>query len=148
MAKQRRAFIAGPLFSEFQRQALEEIDVLLRDLGVNTFLPHRDAGLVGWDETRPLPPERQLQIFREDVEALRSCDFVVAWLDGSPDQDAGTCVELGIAFERGMPVFGLRTDPRPFLNPMVSGVCGGPEQICKSLDGLRTRVMAYLAMAL
>ena len=52
------------------------------------------------------------EIYRACIEALAASDAVVAVLDGA-DPDSGTCVEIGEAAARGIPVIGLRTDFRP-----------------------------------
>jgi len=40
-----KIYIAGPLCDEKNRDFLEQIDKICKDLGFETFLPHRDAGL-------------------------------------------------------------------------------------------------------
>lgn len=130
-----RAFIAGPLFSEAERRMLETIAAEVAALGFDVFLPHRDAGLVDWAADAPPTVEALVAVYRADREALLASGVVVAWVDGA-DVDSGTCIELGIAHARGIPVFALRTDPRPFINAMIVGVCGEGRTLFRSLDAL------------
>ena len=47
-------YIAGPLFDDHERQYLEEIALVLENNEFETFLPHRDAGLVEGEFTDKL----------------------------------------------------------------------------------------------
>ena len=59
-------YIAGPLFDDHERQYLEEIALVLENNEFETFLPHRDAGLVEGEFTNKLRED----IFTTDIEAL------------------------------------------------------------------------------
>ena len=65
-------------------------------------------------------------IFNACVDGLRSADAVIAVLDG-PDVDSGTALEMGIAYERGIPIVGVRTDFRESqdrgVNLVVAAAC-------------------------
>ena len=41
----KKIYVAGPLCEEEGRKFLEKIERLCKELGFETFLPHRDAGL-------------------------------------------------------------------------------------------------------
>ena len=60
------------------------------------------------------------------LNLLNKADFVIAFLEGS-DADSGTCVEIGYAAAKGIPVIGVRTDFRASqdrgVNLMVSQSC-------------------------
>ena len=47
----KKAYIAGPLFDDHEREYLVKIAEIVESFGFNTFLPHRDAGLVTGDFT-------------------------------------------------------------------------------------------------
>lgn len=125
-----RFYIAGPLFSLQEREALERIDAALKAAGHATFLPHRDGG----DDSATRGPEdddsaeeRRRRIFDADMKGLRDADAVVAMLDG-PDVDAGSAFELGYAYAERKPIFGLRTDfrtlgPEGAVSLMLLGAC-------------------------
>lgn len=124
-----RLYIAGPLFNTHERAYLEQIAQALEAAGYGTFLPHRDAGLL--DGTGTLDRQR---LFRADITALESCDACVALLTGA-DHDSGTCGELGYAFARGKPCFGI-TDDRRWLNNLIWGLCGEGQHIARSINEL------------
>jgi len=96
-------YIAGKLQTESERKKLEEIDLLCKSLGLETFLPHRDVGLAeNIDDVE--------KIFRGDIlEGFKECKLVIALLDGL-HIGAGTAWELGYAYARGIPIIGLKTD--------------------------------------
>lgn len=138
-------YLAGPLFSEAERNFLEGVAVRLAEfLGIDVlddiFVPHRDAGELG-DHSRP-------EIFRGDIEALDGAKVVVAWLDGS-DVDSGTATEVGYAYAKGTPVVGLVTDFRTSLstpeedwtiNNMIWGMCDSGETLCLTVDAVARMV--------
>ena len=99
-----RIYLAGPLFTEAERAFNGTLATRLEAEGHTVYLPQRDA-----PEAAGL--ERRRQIFRANVSELASADVVVAVCDG-PQVDDGTAWELGYAASRGIPVYGLRTDPR------------------------------------
>jgi nucleoside 2-deoxyribosyltransferase len=98
-----KAYIAGKLQTESERESLEKIDELCRSLGLKTFLPHRDVGLmkdVGDVE----------KIFNGDIiNGFKGCNLVIALLDGL-HVGAGTSWELGYAYAKGIPAIGIKTD--------------------------------------
>jgi nucleoside 2-deoxyribosyltransferase len=124
-----KVYIAGPLFNTHERWYLERIAEALESAGYETFLPHRDAGLIDLQS-----PASQAKVFRDDIAALDDCDLCVALLTG-PDQDSGTSAELGYMFAQGKPCFGISDDFR-YLNNMLWGICGEGWRIAKEIEGL------------
>ena len=122
-------YVAGPIFNTHERWYLEQIAARLEQAGYETFLPHRDVGVIG-----EFTPAERARIFQADLSALDACAFCVALLTGA-DHDSGTCVELGYLFARGKPCFGL-TDDRRWMNNMIWGVCDGGKRIVARLDDL------------
>ncbi len=55
--------------------------------------------------------EANLTIFKRNIDAIDACDFLVVILDG-PDVDSGTAWEVGYAFSKSKPIYGIRTDFR------------------------------------
>jgi nucleoside 2-deoxyribosyltransferase len=131
-------YLAGPLFNTHERWYLEQIAALLEGAGYQTYLPHRDAGVL--DKSQPGERER---VFLADLDALNACDFCVALLTGA-DHDSGTSLELGYLFARGKPLFGITDDVRT-LNNMIWGVCGYGENIVAHLDDLLPMIRRELA---
>ncbi len=129
MKESKLVYIAGPLFSQPDRDFLEIIvDTLSTESGLDPikhfFLPHRDGGELGKG------PKRK-DIFNLDISQLDQADIVVAFLDGQ-DVDSGTCIELGYSYANSKKIFGILTDFRAYCtqdkephnpNLMVWGVC-------------------------
>ena len=96
----KKVYIAGPLFDDHERSYLEEIAEILENYSYETFLPHRDAGLVTGEFTF----EKKSKVFDVDMEYLAPADLVVALLTGR-DVDSGTAAEIGYCL--------LYTSPSP-----------------------------------
>lgn len=122
-------YVAGPLFNTHERGYLEQIAHVLEEAGFQTYLPHRDAGVL--ELLRPGDRER---VFQADLDALNACDFCVALLTGA-DQDSGTSMELGYLYALGKPCFGITDDVRG-LNNMIWGVCNQGQYIVPRIDDL------------
>jgi len=111
-------YLAGPLFTPYQRSFLDELASSLRASGLEVFVPHENL-LEG-----PLAPG---QVFDIDAEGLRSAEVVLAVLDGA-EVDDGTACEIGIFSEllrtgsRRGGIVGLVTDIR-----VLRGAQGGPQ---------------------
>ena len=131
------AYIAGPLFDEGERWFIEKVETLVADLGITTFLPHRDN-----------PPKDQhniAEIFANDRRGIDECDVVVANLNGITTDD-GTAWELGYAFAHGKYIIGLHTDWRArfeheTVNLML--LCS-MNHLSRSTDELRTHLQDWL----
>ena len=95
------AYIAGPLFNEKEREFLEDINGICRAIGMSTYLPSQDEGLLSKDNDD--------EVFQMDIKALNKADIVVASLNGTY-VDSGTAFELGYGFAKGKKLFGLHTD--------------------------------------
>jgi nucleoside 2-deoxyribosyltransferase len=103
-----RVYVAGPLFSEAERSWLDALALRLREEGFDCFVPHEH-----FDEA---PEPTSEAIYRIDANGLRSCDALVAWLDG-PMVDDGTACEIGMFAERcaagsARGIVGIATDLR------------------------------------
>jgi nucleoside 2-deoxyribosyltransferase len=154
-------YIAGPLFSQSEREYLESlVDFLtnglnkgLTDFHVDKeqdfFLPHRDIGDAG------VVTGGNEEVFANDLRYLDNANILIAWLDGA-DVDSGTAFELGYAFAKGKQIFGLLTDRRRWrgtkiigLNNMVWGICKGEKRIYKINDAQeKKRLLRDLSKAL
>ncbi len=96
-----RVYIAGPLFTPEQRGLLERIDRVCEELGLSTFIPHRDIGVYGQGDSR--------KFFEGDMQPLCQCSMVIAVLDWR-GIGSGTAWEIGYAYAKGVPVIGLVDD--------------------------------------
>ena len=129
-------YIAGPLFTQGERDLLEQIDGLCRKHGFQTYLPHRDAGVFVRGET----PSRFF--FDKDVVELEKADLVIAVLNGI-EVDSGTAWEMGYAYARAKRLIGYvsdsrRYDPAQQLNPMVINSLGWLAQSLEELEAMLT----------
>ncbi len=146
----RFVYVAGPLFSQAEREFLEKmVDALARASNLDPvhhfFLPHRDGMELGKGPTRR-------QIFDLDIRTLRETDIVVALLDGQ-DVDSGTCIELGYGYALRKKIFGVITDFRSYCtndhepqrpNLMVWGVCEEGRTLFHSLPELCAAFGGYV----
>lgn len=112
-------FIAGPIFSEGEREYNLKINMICQSLGFRTFMAQRDVGLVANTTLETA--------FAIDVENLQKADIIVANLDGI-DVDSGTAWEIGYAFQIKKPIIGIRSDARMYrkflpVNLMIYQSC-------------------------
>jgi nucleoside 2-deoxyribosyltransferase len=143
-------YVAGPLFSQAEREYLEKMVNLLAkythlDPTTNFFLPHRDGGELGKGPTRQY-------IFNLDMQKIASADVIIALLDGQ-DSDSGTCIELGYSYALNKKIFGILTDFRSYCtndlephkpNLMVWGVCENGKTIFNDIESLALAFSEYI----
>lgn len=139
-------FIAGPLFSQAEREFNLKVDKYLNKHRFETFLPQREVGKL-WKRIRKRGRKACRVIYEEDLRGLEGADVVVAILDG-PDVDSGTAFEVGYACARGKPVIGLKTDMRVFargeeVNNMLAQ---GVRKIVENFDDLLPALKAIKKM--
>jgi len=84
-------YLAGPFRELGQRVLINEARKILKDLGMDVFSPVHDIGRG--------PAEKVVKL---DLEALESCDAVLAILNGS---SPGTLFEVGYAVRGNQPVY-------------------------------------------
>jgi nucleoside 2-deoxyribosyltransferase len=82
-----RVYLAGPMFTPYERTFLTDCAGRLRAEGFDVFVPH-EHGLVGRDATAEA-------VFAVDAGGVESADAVLAVLDG-PSIDDGTACEIGL----------------------------------------------------
>lgn len=82
-----RVYLAGPMFTPYERTFLADCAGRLRTEGFDVFVPH-EHGLVGRDATAEA-------VFAVDAAGVESADAVLAVLDG-PSIDDGTACEIGL----------------------------------------------------
>lgn len=119
-----RVYLAGPLFTDGERELNQKITNLLEENGYEVFLPQRDGMLAAEMQTKT-SEEVSKSVFQTDTGALMQCDILLFVTDGRvPDE--GGCVELGMAYGMGKRCYGVRTDSRVLLevlplNPLIRG---------------------------
>jgi nucleoside 2-deoxyribosyltransferase len=106
-----RVYLAGPLFTPYERRFLDELTRLLRDDGFEVFVPHEQEYLL------PAHEVSARAVFDTDTRGIDDADAMVAVLDG-PAVDDGTACEIGLftGLARTDPnrkgIVGLLTDSR------------------------------------
>ena len=128
----KQAYIAGPLFDDHEREYLVKIAEIVESFGFNTFLPHRDAGLVTGDFTF----EKKVKVFDVDIEFLEPAELVVALLTGR-DVDSGTAAEIGYAYKSGKRLIGISANTIKPINNFVWGLFNYGQDIVNNLDDLK-----------
>jgi hypothetical protein len=133
-----QVYLAGPLFTPYERLYIDECAARLRAEGIEVFVPHENA-LAAGDTTAAT-------IFRKDWDGVSGANAVVAILDG-PMVDDGTACEIGIFYalmqsdpaKKG--IVGLLTDLRSTLgheghglNLFVLGCIEAGGKVCGSMD--------------
>ena len=99
-----KLYLAAPLFSEAEHAFNLALAEALSAAGHDVYLPQRDTPRVDG-------AARTTAVFRANLAALSNADAVVAVCEG-PQVDDGTAWEVGYAYGRNIPVYGLRTDVR------------------------------------
>jgi len=117
-------YIAGPMFSQAELMFNELLASKLEGAGLKIFLPQRDGGNLKEMLKTMTVKEAHTEIFRMDTEMVSKAEAFLFVLDGHiPDE--GACVALGFASAKGVPCYGLKTDPRTAMNgemnPMLTG---------------------------
>ncbi|MCK4283321.1 MAG: nucleoside 2-deoxyribosyltransferase [Candidatus Brocadiae bacterium] len=149
-----KIYLSGPVFTQVQRRwnRLLAAGLQERISGAEVILPQDFKFGQSYNRPEDFP-----KIFEACVRGAREADAVVAVLDG-PDVDSGAALEIGIAYERGIPIIGVRTDYRESqdrgLNLVVAGACTeilremsfseDMEQLVKDLSG---KIVAALKRA-
>jgi hypothetical protein len=133
-----RIYLAGPLFTPYERAYLDECAARLRAERFDVFVPHEHALALG----NPSAAE----IFAKDMEGLTGAEAVLAVVDGSQVDD-GTACEIGLFYalmqsdrsKKG--IVGLLTDLRALrleeghgLNLFVEGCVEAVGEIVESID--------------
>ena len=129
----KKVYIAGPLFDDHERDYLEKIATSLEAIGYQTFLPHRDAGLVEGEFTEI----KKSEIFDIDMNALNDADIVVALLTGR-DVDSGTAAEVGIAYTQGKKLIGINANNIKVINNFVWGLFDYGNSIINGVEDLES----------
>lgn len=130
-----KVYIAGKLCDESEREQLERIAKLCEDLGFETFLPHRDVGLV-----KDLGDVDG--IFKGDIiEGFKDIKLIISVLDGL-HVGAGTAWELGYAYAKGIKAIGLKTDePISEALDQLSAILIGSMEIVSSEEELKKELI-------
>jgi nucleoside 2-deoxyribosyltransferase len=130
----------GPLFSDSEREWHHKLTAALEASGHQVIWSgNLLADRMLKDATNPTR-----FIFHACCNAIDQCSCVVALLDGSQVDD-GTAWEIGYAYAKKLPIFGIRTDfrnsgeiPGAKVNAMIEGCLTG---LAKDIEELITLVL-------
>lgn len=135
-----KVYIAGKLGTTSELEMLEKIDALCKELGLETFLPHRDVGIAkGIGDVQ--------KVFKGDIiEGFKGISLVIVSLDGL-HVGSGTAWELGYAYAKGIPLLGLKTDESvdealDYLSPIIiasTKIVSSIEELKKVLEKFKER---------
>ena len=132
-----KVYIAGKLTGKSEREFLEEIAKICEDLGLETFLPHRDIGLAkNMNDVK--------RIFKGDIErGFKDIDLVIADLNGL-HVGAGTSWELGYAYANKIPCVGIKTDEN-LKNALdsLSAILIASMEIVSSVEELKEKLKNF-----
>ena len=127
-----KVYIAGPLFHKKAKKILEKIDKLCKELGFETFLPHRDAGLYTEGDPKPF--------FVKDRDMADWCDIMVAYLDWK-GISSGTAWEMGYAYARKKPIIALVEDKENITkSDRLCVMCFNSADIVENLEELKEKL--------
>jgi len=119
---------AGPLFSEAEQSFHRELAVRLREAGHIVIWP---GDLFAEGQIAAAGSHAPAFIFKGCRDAIDRCTCLVALLDGTQVDD-GTAWEIGYAYAKSIPIYGLRTDFRVagdtqhnYVNSMIQGCLTG-----------------------
>lgn len=115
---------AGPLFSQAERQWHTKLTLKLEKAGHIVIWP---GNLLSPESIAEAEGGAIQLIFKACSGAIDQCTCLVALLDGTQVDD-GTAWEIGYAYAKGLPIYGIRTDSRiagdtPYnhMNSMIEG---------------------------
>ncbi|WP_043637315.1 nucleoside 2-deoxyribosyltransferase [Desulfovibrio sp. TomC] len=131
-----KIYQAGPLFTEADRDWHKKFTSALNKEGHTAIWP---GDLFDEEHLLSLGSKAKEHIFEKCRNTIDECDIVVALLDGTQVDD-GTSWEIGYAFAKNIPIFGIRTDFRnggdtshSMVNCMIECSC---KAIATSISGL------------
>lgn len=130
-----KVYVAGKLCADEEREFLEKIDKLCKNIGLQTFLPHRDIGLAkNLDDAE--------KVFEGDIiQGFKDIDLIIAVLDGL-HVGAGTAWELGYAYANKIPALGIKTDEKiDCCLESLSAILIHSMKIVESLEELKVELI-------
>ncbi len=138
-----KIYFAGPLFTEYERTYISKSAEVLRDHGIDPFVPHENTFTKDPDETR----SRAQICLDKDFFGIDSANAILAIVNGT-EVDDGTACEIGIFHslmkndptKKGIVALHADWRTRPGgegkeMNAFVKGCIEDAGVICTSLEG-------------
>ncbi len=134
------AYIAGPLYNEGERWFNEKIEKIVNNLGIHTFLPHRDLGVMSSKDESSV-------IFNGDLENLKNSDIIIANLNGITI-DPGTAWEIGYSYAKNKKIIGIHSDERIHVkcSPVNLMVLNSLDEYITDINKLHTILNKYFGV--
>ena len=143
-----KIYLAGPLFSDAERNFLDVVAARLRAEGFEVFVPHEQFAEQKFQ--RSDGDSTADEVYSVDLAGVMGANAVLAWLDGTQVDD-GTSVEIGIFSRlaaqdpaRYKGIIGLSTDmrvarrkglvPADGINLFVVGAIRASGEVVWSID--------------
>ena len=115
--KKHNVYIASPFFNADQNTRVDLVETLLEKHGLSYFSPRKDSACEDIHN-----PEVRKKVFELNCSSIRNAEFVIAITDG---KDTGTMIEVGMAYEMGIPVIGVAftLGKDQLFNLMIAEAC-------------------------
>jgi nucleoside 2-deoxyribosyltransferase len=147
-----KIYFAGPLFTPYERDYISQCARVLRQHGIDPFVPHEGAKVEVPGDTRSRPK----RCFDNDFNAIAASNAMLAIVNG-PEVDDGTACEIGIFYalmqkdptKKGIVALhdDWRTNDSPGegkgLNAFVLGCIRKAGVVCHSLDEAIAQLEAW-----
>lgn len=130
-----KIYLAGSFLSIPMRNWVDLVTVTFESRGFSVFSPYRDVGLLSLSSQEGV----KTKYFELDVINLANSNFVVALLDNI--YRGGVSWELGYAYSKNIPIFGLLTDDQASISNMISQSC---RTINSNLPSLLNDIFQYI----
>ncbi|MBN1261597.1 MAG: nucleoside 2-deoxyribosyltransferase [Anaerolineae bacterium] len=95
-----KIYFAGPLFTPYEREYISKSAQVLRENGIDPFVPHESPKVELPDDTR----SRAKRCFDNDFKGISEAHAMLAIVNGT-EVDDGTAAEIGIFYAL------MKTDP-------------------------------------
>lgn len=125
-------YLAGPFFNVQELDWVNRICNKLEGAGLNVYSPSKENGIIPTEAS----PELRRSTFESDILLIDKSNIVVALID---HDDTGTSFEIGYAYNKGIPIIGLRTSCSQ-VNNMISQSCS---RIVNNVDDLINEIYRY-----
>lgn len=103
----RRVYLAAPFFTLGELWVVEQLRLLLTEMGLDVFSPYHDVGYGSAAE-----------VVQHDLKGIEDCDLVLAVADGT---DCGTIFEVGYGRAHSRPVIVYTENPKAEDLKMMEG---------------------------
>lgn len=114
-----KIYIASPLHNKDDQATGMQVTELLREQGHQVYLPMEHGVVKGEDSE--LPADVQHKIFCGDVQAIQTCDCIVACLRRKKGPSEGMLWEMGFGYGLHKPVYLLNLEEAWDYGIMVRG---------------------------